>query len=1273
MKKFFRKISILLTASLILSSVPVSTLGAELEESVLTEKAPDASEGSEGSEENTEKTEEENKEEEKKEEEKEPEAGLTEIEEKSEEEEKAPETEEVKEEPEAEKEPRVDENSETAENNGAAGNNEGSEGTVTAENPENAGITETTEKTEAIAVTAETAENTETAVDIAETTENTDNGAAENPGNAGTANEGTVQENTDTANEGTVQENTDAANEGTVQENTDTAADPAVNTENTDVAGNIVAAGGAAETPAVENAANETALDVKWEDETKTDSDKEDKEKEEDKDDEEEDSEDEDSEEEDVEPEESDPEDDYGFIPGNIDMNMDFSKETVRYISSATQERIYGNTEDGEASLNSLDALEESYYGSYENYVTEPKNQGKTAWCWAYAAASLAETSMIKNGILTKEDLESKPVSPKHIVQTTYNPNRYDYYGETWEKASEAADFDADTVGRARDFTGYMISTDTNSEPLSIDSTDLIYARGNLMSTVFNFERLAGPSREEVINFEGNTDIIDAQLRDAIWVPNNDIDSIKAMIRDYGSVGIQMDIGPNTVSYRESADQKDITHYFKYTPTFTGYTTNHTAVLVAWDNSIDRNLFTVSGNTPASNGAFLVKNSYAGNTALGDGYFWISYEDAAFKLYNGKYKYAVAFDFAPSKTNDFTYGYDGTNHFGSYYTKKVYGIFKSNHSGETASGKVEMLKSIGVGLQDAGKYQLTIYSGYDPSASKGNQYLTQFEVETKTVEFNYPGYHIIELDYPILFYKNDVISVSFEKYDSTNFNFLVDGYGVANPGSKEGGWNNKNSKGYFTDSDIKYEKVVTKDEDGNSHYIVYNAFTHGDRENVESYFATAGDSSNIVSGNKVPTSGQTTSYIRITPRMRLYTSNITVPKNIDQTMLDIKLKKYIWTHTGNNVCPWPEVMVDFNMTEGGRPKDRGGRYYDNGIVMYNQKKETINKVSTTTEYHYKLSYANNKEAGLAAVIVRGTGDIFSGEISTPFKIEKDQIRIEKCKILGLEPQDLKTIAPGKTLNNTYADVKNNMVIKYYVSETKHYVTLREGVDYKLGSIEGTNEYGKKLSVMVTGIGTFRNTIKPTFKIRKENKEKPLSDTSVVVKYRINGEDKVWDGRSLPEFDYSGAKVEIADVSLYEKDADGNETKLEPDVHYKSKFKYKGNKSAGMASITIKAVKGGGFTGSITRYFMIDPMHVTTDATVKFNKTYRYTGNPIKAKPTVKLYGKKMAQKDICVIYFNNTGSSSGEATATGIVFGRGRYTGYVGYSTFTIKSSSSTT
>ncbi len=1004
------------------------------------------------------------------------------------------------------------------------------------------------------------------------------------------------------------------------------------------------------------------------------------------------------------------------YYGGNIDMFMDFESDTVEEISEASDARLASLASSGEAGLSSLESEKSQYYVPYEKYIGNISNNmegisensaNDNRLCWAYTAAALADINLVKKGYKGKDE----HVDPIQIAQATYNKYRYDSYGETWKMTSETPYFDEDKLteesgshtNRYWDHTGFIKSTsnirsssdnkyhDDDYELIDVTKTEeLKTASGNLLFATFNFERWASPylvggdsnsdgndsidssDDDGHLNFEADTSGVGAQLQNAYWVPSTDIEAIKAMIVDHGAVGIQMNRkanGPNKTKLSGLVSGNEHIHrtdehrsWYQFIPIYNGYRTDHTVALVGWDDSVGKDCFKKwnigdrKNIEPSRTGAFLALSPTVKGCKDKDytyDYFWISYDDAAFKAYNSKYRYAVAYDFAENDTSDYSYGYDGSNYFNSFSTKKVYGIFKSGHSGKTGSGNVEVLKSIGVGVQDAGRYRLTIYSGYDPT---GKRYLNQYEVLTQQIELSYPGYHTVELDEPILFYKNDTISVCFEKVDSTDFHMLVDGF--YDP--KRDNYTSKSTSG----ERVKGCSIAS--ENG----VLFSSFTNGTRVGAESFFMSVSGNNNgsVVQGSVIPYSGSSSKYMGITPRMRLYTSDIKVPKNIDQTMLDVKLKKYIWTHTGKAITPMPEVLVDFSMTQDGIPHDRGHREYPEALVMYNK----IGDV----ESHYNYVGVNNKDTGIAAVIVRGKGDIFSGEISVPFKIVKDQLNISKCKIEGLEPQEYKE-GEGKALTSIYGDIKNNMIVKYYVSETKHYVTLTEGIDYTVGSIEGNNTKGKKLTVMVTGIGTFKNTVKPKFKVQKAKDKKPISDRTISVnlKFEDGGRTVSWNEEEhlgeLPELNYTGKKLKPEIVSIYDA---GTGKLLEPGIDYKAKIKYKKNKTAGMAKIIIKAAKGGPYSGKVTRYFLIKPMHVTTDAVVKFPKSsYKYTGKPIKAIPKVTLYGKRLKKGDIYVDYTNNTGSSSGTATAQGVVFGKGRYTGYMGYGNFSIGPGSSTT
>ena len=630
--------------------------------------------------------------------------------------------------------------------------------------------------------------------------------------------------------------------------------------------------------------------------------------------------------------------------------------------------------------------------------------------------------------------------------------------------------------------------------------------------------------------------------------------------------------------------------------------TNHAVTLVGWDDGMARSNFTNSnGNTPKSNGGFIVKNSY-GTGKYDNGYFYISYEDGAFKYYNKAARIAVAFDFGEADNYDHIYSYDGANGNSSYATKRMYVTYKAKNNLTNTS---ELLKAIGVGLADAGRYKIGLYYHSNESGKALNQYpITEF-----LTNIPYTGYHTIELPVPILLLHGDEFTISVEKSDSSIFNALVDTtyrtVSAVNPANTSG-----------VSGDI----------------IFTTAETTGDVYFVDS------KTSKVVSGNSIRygytyrannAKGVSTLYYEkrgVTPRIKAYTDFIDRPALADQSNLEISLEKYIWFYTGSNVNPQPVVMMK----------------EPNCIIM---------------SKYYNTTYANHKNPGIAAVVVRGnsnvTDRVFAGEISAAFKISKDQISIRNASVFGVEDQEYRQ-------SGGYS--QDHIVVRYYIKETRQYVTLKEGIDYEIGSIEGENAPGKKNTIMITGVGSFRNTVKPKFKIQKATKPKPICDSTIEVSLSMNGE--AWNDL-VHEVEYTGSKIQPT-VTLYDTTTG---KQLVQGIDYKS-IKYKKNKNPGLAEVVVKA-KGGSsatYSGKVVRYFLIRPLKITTDATLEIKpKSYKYTGDEIKPKPIVKLYGKRISNSYLYTIYLNNKGTSGSTITAQAIVFGRSKYDGYIGYTTFTIK------
>ncbi|MBQ7595083.1 MAG: hypothetical protein IJU45_00290, partial [Clostridia bacterium] len=240
--------------------------------------------------------------------------------------------------------------------------------------------------------------------------------------------------------------------------------------------------------------------------------------------------------------------------------------------------------------------------------------------CWAFGAASAAETSMIKKN-LAPADIN---YSEAHLV---------------WFGLRSIVDNKADgTYGDG------IFSESPYSDG------------GNWLRSVFAFARWSGPQLENSAPFYGfpqlmgNYDEKDryasyAHLQNSEYIPPDDRDGIKQAIIDNGSI---------TFSYYHNnmfmqSDSENGTRYFQRSVT----STNHTAVIVGWDDDYKKENFSRS---PEEDGAWLVKNSW-GTSWGDDGYLWISYCDTSLS-------YFVSFDMESADNYENNNQYDGFGYKG---------------------------------------------------------------------------------------------------------------------------------------------------------------------------------------------------------------------------------------------------------------------------------------------------------------------------------------------------------------------------------------------------------------------------------------------------------------------------------------------------------------------------------------------------------------------------------------------------------------------------------
>ena len=167
------------------------------------------------------------------------------------------------------------------------------------------------------------------------------------------------------------------------------------------------------------------------------------------------------------------------------------------------------------------------------------------------------------------------------------------------------------------------------------------------------------------------------------------------------------------------------------------------------------------------------------------------------------------------------------------------------------------------------------------------------------------------------------------------------------------------------------------------------------------------------------------------------------------------------------------------------------------------------------------------------------------------------------------------------------------------------------------------------------------------KVVSESAEEPVKNSKVKLsKCKVTLKEQT--------YTYTGSALKPAVTVKYGK------TKLKKDTDYK--VSYKNNINAGTATVTVKGA--GNYEGSQKVTFTIEPVKLTDCNVTAKQKYFIYTGEAIKAKPTVK-YGKlKLKEgRDYTVEYKDNTEIGVARLRITG----KGNYTGERGWFRFYIQ------
>lgn len=358
--------------------------------------------------------------------------------------------------------------------------------------------------------------------------------------------------------------------------------------------------------------------------------------------------------------------------------------------------------------------LPSSYSSVEKNLVTNVKNQGSFGTCWAFAAMSACESSMIKRGIADT----SLDLSEFHFAYFFYH-SQIDPLGNT--------------------------AGDLNT----LSSGDYLNTGGNDVCSVFTLAKWAGAASESLAPYPSTTDAsLDTSLayedvghlQNARYVSCQDKDSIKQFIMQYGSVSAPIYMDSNYLNYSTGA-------YYCYD----AFQTNHQIVLVGWDDSYSRNNFSASGQ-PSSNGAWIVRNSY-GTSFGNNGYMYLSYEDLGL---NNTSSLAFAYDMENSSNYSHNYQYDGSSS-ATYRRFPTSGSLANVFTVKGNPGSRERLEAVSFALASSNvQYSIQIYK--NPPAGNPSGGIPVFD-SAQTGVTTYCGYYTIPLKQTVVFNQGDRFSV----------------------------------------------------------------------------------------------------------------------------------------------------------------------------------------------------------------------------------------------------------------------------------------------------------------------------------------------------------------------------------------------------------------------------------------------------------------------------------------------------------------------------------
>ncbi len=243
-------------------------------------------------------------------------------------------------------------------------------------------------------------------------------------------------------------------------------------------------------------------------------------------------------------------------------------------------------------------SLPSSYSSKDLGHTTEVRQQDSNT-CWAYSSLSTLETLLLKSGEKV-EHFSTEHMNVWGSVEDT---------GIGWQRENLMVDggYSYIPMGYLTSWNGPLLETELPVGSVSATTYDPPYDKTPYENATSTYSVDYGVTEIKYVNRQ------------------TPIETVKSYIMNYGA--IVANFNADTIRYMNSSSDG----FYCSDPTIpTGELYGHAVSIVGWNDDYPKESFSTSysGDTPADNGAWLIKNSWGPYVNTNGGYFWISYEDA---------------------------------------------------------------------------------------------------------------------------------------------------------------------------------------------------------------------------------------------------------------------------------------------------------------------------------------------------------------------------------------------------------------------------------------------------------------------------------------------------------------------------------------------------------------------------------------------------------------------------------------------------------------------